>query len=94
MNPVTQAIAAAHAVAARAAANGTRRESVLRDIAADVAESLPALDAALGELTGDELLTLALAADVLAVRARAVETHRRNSAVTAEIAELKKRKQV
>lgn len=94
MNPVTQAIAAAHAIAARAVAGGMRRESVLHDIAADVTEPLSALDAALGELTGDELLALALAADVLAVRARAVETHRRNSAVTAEVAELKKRKQV
>jgi hypothetical protein len=89
VNPITQAIAAAHAITARAAAGRVRPESLKSNVR-DIANELPGLDDALVELTGDELLTLALAAEVLAERARAVETYRRNAAVTAEINKLRK----
>lgn len=91
MNPVTQAIGAAHAIAARAVAVGVRRQSVVELASAPDAPH-SALDAPLDELTGDELLTLALAAEVLAARARTLEAHRRNTAVSAEIEKLKRKK--
>jgi hypothetical protein len=88
VNPITQAIGAAHAVAARAVADGVRPES-LRYRVSDTDAPLPALDATLDELTGDELLLLAFAADVLAQRARVTEQARRNAAISAEIRSLK-----
>lgn len=90
MNPITQAIGAAHAIAARAVADGKTRQDVMW-LASDVDEPMPALDDALAELTGDELKLIAIAADALGQRARLTETHRRNSAVTAEIGKLKRK---
>lgn len=94
MNPITQAIAAAHAIAARAVADGGRPEA-LKMIASDSAVDFPALDDALAELTGDELKMLALAADVLGQRARTIENERHHIMRASAIAEIKKnRKQV
>jgi hypothetical protein len=94
VNPITMAIAAAHAIAARAVADGGRPE-LLKMIVSDSDLDFPALDDALAELTGDELLTLALAADALGQRARTIENERHHIARAAAISEIKKnRKQV
>jgi hypothetical protein len=90
VNPITQAIAAAHAIAARAVSDGKKQQDVMW-LASDADEPMPALDDALAELTGDELKLLAIAADALRQRARMTEAHRRNSAITAEIGKLKKK---
>ena len=89
MNPITQAIGAAHAIAARAVADGKKQQDVVW-LVSDADEPMPALDDALAELTGDELKLLAIAADALGQRARLIETRRRNAAVSAEINKLRK----
>jgi hypothetical protein len=90
VNPITQAISAAHAIAARAAAGGTLDKQTVVWGVSDIEEPFPALDTPLDELTGDELTVLALAADVLSHRARLIATARHNAATSAEIAALRK----
>lgn len=94
MNPVSQAIAAAHAIAARAADGAPLPQAVLHDIADNIAEPLPALDGALAELTGEELKLLAFAADILSRRAIALESQRHTAARATAIAEIKKNRKV
>lgn len=63
-----------------------------RLLVADMNHPLPALDAVLSEMTGDDLRKLAAAADVLAVRADVARKDRVNKATSAEVAALKAKK--
>lgn len=67
-------MAAAHHIATRAVADGQSKQDTMAEV---TVEDQPALDAALDELTGFELDTLTLAAELLAQRTRATSIRRR-----------------